>query len=605
GIGMTEEQAAKLFQPFAQADSSTTRKYGGTGLGLTISKRLAEMMGGEIWVESAQGRGSTFSFTANFGLGKERAKKRFRPASDLRGMKVLVVDDNATSMSILQEMLESFSFKVSLAASGEEGIAELESASKDKPFELVIMDWKMPGMDGIEASQQIKDHKNLSKIPPIIMVTAYGREEVMQQADEVGLEGFLLKPVNPSMLFDTIMQAFGEAVPETSRVAQRKEQEVKALENIQGARVLLVEDNEINQQVAKEILEGAGLNVSLANNGQEAVNAVKENNYDAVLMDVQMPVMDGYTATRKIRDWETEARGQKTEDRKEGSALSPQSSELPIIAMTAHAMAGDEDKSLEAGMNGHVTKPIDPDQLFATLQKWIQPGEKRAQVQKLEISTEVPEAVQAIPEEDELPEYLPGFDLADGLKRLQGNKKLYRRLLLSFATDYGGAANDIRIALEAKDFERSHSLVHNIKGLAGNLAATDLQTATVNLEKLVKGVQKKTPPAKELNLKFSELENALNRALESAQSLGVSAEENVCELSDEEISDIPAELAQDIAKRIRDAAEMGDVTTLNTIAEEIKTHSDTCIPLSKQIIQMAEDFDLDGIQKLADELDAS
>jgi signal transduction histidine kinase/DNA-binding response OmpR family regulator/HPt (histidine-containing phosphotransfer) domain-containing protein len=605
GIGMTAEQAAKLFQPFAQADSSTTRKYGGTGLGLTISKRLAEMMGGEIWVESESGRGSTFSFTANFGLGKERAKKRFRPASDLRGMKVLVVDDNATSMSILQEMLESFSFKVSLAASGEEGIAELESASKDKPFELVIMDWKMPGMDGIEASQQIKDHKNLSKIPPIIMVTAYGREEVMQQAEEVGLEGFLLKPVNPSMLFDTIMQAFGEAVPETSRVAQRKEQEVKALENIQGARVLLVEDNEINQQVAKEILEGAGLNVSLANNGQEAVNAVKENNYDAVLMDVQMPVMDGYTATRKIRDWETEARGQKTEDRKEGSALSPQSSELPIIAMTAHAMAGDEDKSLEAGMNGHVTKPIDPDQLFATLQKWIQPGEKRAQVQKLEISTEVPEAVQAIPEEDELPEYLPGFDLADGLKRLQGNKKLYRRLLLSFATDYGGAANDIRIALEAKDFERSHSLVHNIKGLAGNLAATDLQTATVNLEKLVKGVQKKTPPAKELNLKFSELENALNRALESAQSLGVSAEENVCELSDEEISDIPAELAQDIAKRIRDAAEMGDVTTLNTIAEEIKTHSDTCIPLSKQIIQMAEDFDLDGIQKLADELDAS
>jgi CheY-like chemotaxis protein len=605
GIGMTAEQAAKLFQPFAQADSSTTRKYGGTGLGLTISKRLAEMMGGEIWVESESGRGSTFSFTANFGLGKERAKKRFRPASDLRGMKVLVVDDNATSMSILQEMLESFSFKVSLAASGEEGIAELESASKDKPFELVIMDWKMPGMDGIEASQQIKDHKNLSKIPPIIMVTAYGREEVMQQAEEVGLEGFLLKPVNPSMLFDTIMQAFGEAVPETSRVAQRKEQEVKALENIQGARVLLVEDNEINQQVAKEILEGAGLNVSLANNGQEAVNAVKENNYDAVLMDVQMPVMDGYTATRKIRDWETEARGQKTEDRKEGSALSPQSSELPIIAMTAHAMAGDEDKSLEAGMNGHVTKPIDPDQLFATLQKWIQPGEKRAQVQKLEISTEGPEAVQAIPEEDELPEYLPGFDLADGLKRLQGNKKLYRRLLLSFATDYGGAANDIRIALEAKDFERSHSLVHNIKGLAGNLAATDLQTATVNLEKLVKGVQKKTPPAKELNLKFSELENALNRALESAQSLGVSAEENVCELSDEEISDIPAELAQDIAKRIRDAAEMGDVTTLNTIAEEIKTHSDTCIPLSKQIIQMAEDFDLDGIQKLADELDAS
>jgi two-component system sensor histidine kinase/response regulator len=298
GIGMTAEQAAKLFQPFAQADSSTTRKYGGTGLGLTISKRLAEMMGGQIWVESQPGQGSIFSFTANFGLCKEKAQKQYKPASELRGMKVLAVDDNATSRSILQEMLESFSFEVSLAASGEEGIAELEAASKDKPFELVIIDWKMPGMDGIEASKRIKNHTGLSKIPAIVLVTAYGREEVMQQADQLGIEGFLLKPVNPSMLFDTIMQAFGEAVPETSRVAKKHEQEAESLEHIRGAKVLLVEDNEINQQVAKEILEGAGLYVSLANNGQEAVNAVKENNYDAVLMDVQMPVMVGYNASR-------------------------------------------------------------------------------------------------------------------------------------------------------------------------------------------------------------------------------------------------------------------------------------------------------------------
>ena len=259
GVGMTSEQAAKLFQPFMQADTSTTRKYGGTGLGLTISKRLAEMMGGEIWVESEQGRGSIFSFTAKFGLGKEKAQKQYKPASELRGMKVLVVDDNATSRSIFQEMLESFSFEVSVAASGEEGIAELEAANKDKPFELVIIDWKMPGMDGIEASKRIKNHTDLNKIPPIVLVTAYGREEVMQQADQLGIEGFLLKPVNPSMLFDTIMQAFGEAVPETSRVAKRREQEAEALEHIRGANVLLVEDNEINQQVAREILEGAGL----------------------------------------------------------------------------------------------------------------------------------------------------------------------------------------------------------------------------------------------------------------------------------------------------------------------------------------------------------
>ena len=271
--------------------------------------------------------------------------------------------------------------------------------------------------------------------------------------------------------------------------------------------------------------------------------------------------------------------------------------------MTAHAMAGDEDKSLEAGMNGHVAKPIDPDQLFSTLQKWIKPSEKRVQVQQPEISAKGPEAVQTIPEEEGLPESLPGFDLADGLKRLQGNKKLYRKLLLSFATDYCGATNDICIALEAKDFERTHSLVHNIKGLAGNLSASDLQAAAVNLEKLLKGVQKKTPPAKELNLKFSELENALNQALESAQSLGASAEEKVSKLSAEEIAAIPPEFAHDIAKRIREAAEMGDVTTLNAIAEEIKDQSDSCVPLSKQIVQMAEDFDLDGIQKLAEALE--
>jgi CheY-like chemotaxis protein len=406
------------------------------------------------------------------------------------------------------------------------------------------------------------------------------------------------------MLFDTIMQAFGEAVPEISRVAQRQELEAEALKHIRGAQLLLVEDNEINQQVAKEILEGSGLNVTLANNGQEAVKAVKENEYDAVLMDIQMPVMDGYTATRKIREWETEVREQRTEDRSQDSAPSPQSSELPIIAMTAHAMAGDEDKSLEAGMNGHVTKPIDPDQLFATLQKWIKPSEKRVQVQQPEISAEGPEAVQAIPEEEELPESLPGFDLADGLKRLQGNKTLYRKLLLNFATDYCETANDIRTALDAEDFEHTHSLVHNLKGLAGNLSATDLQAAAVNLEKLVKGGEKKAPSPKQLNLRLSQLETVLNQALESVQSLGASAEENASKLSDEEIAAIPAEFAQDIAKRIRDAAEMGDVTTLNAIAEEIRARSDSCIPLSKQIIQMAEDFDLDGIQKLAETLDA-
>ena len=325
GIGMTAEQQAKLFQAFSQADTSTTRKYGGTGLGLTISKRLVNMMGGEIWIESESGKGTTFHFTADFGLGKETVKRRFVPAPDLRGLRVLVVDDNATSREILQDILESFSFEVLLAASGQDALEEIERADKVSPFELVIMDWKMPGMDGIEASRRIKNHRKLSKIPAIVLVTAYGREEVMRQADDIGLDGFLLKPVNSSVLFDAIMQALGKEVQDVSRAGRKKEPSTEALNTISGARVLLVEDNEINQQVAQEILQGAGLIVTVANNGQEGFEAATQNPYDAILMDIQMPVMDGYAATREIRKWEsvsanadtdvwgTEDRGQRTE----------------------------------------------------------------------------------------------------------------------------------------------------------------------------------------------------------------------------------------------------------------------------------------------------
>jgi PAS domain S-box-containing protein len=584
GIGMTPEQAARLFQPFMQADSSTTRKYGGTGLGLTISKRLAEMMGGEIWVESKPGQGSTFNFTANFGLGKEKAKKRYRPSKDLRGMKVLVVDDNATSREILKDMLESFTFEVGVAASGPEGIAELEAAGKDKPFELVIMDWKMPGRDGIEASQQIKDHKSLSKTPAIIMVTAYGREEVMQQAEKVGLEGFLLKPVSASMLFDAIMQAFGEAVSETSRVTQRHEREAEALRYIRGAHVLLVEDNEINQQVAKEILEGAGLFVSLANNGQEAIDAIYKNEYDAVLMDVQMPVMDGYTATGKLRQ-------------------DPRFKDLPIIAMTAHAMAGDADKSLAAGMSDHVTKPIDPDQLFASLQNWIKPSEKRAVVQESVDSVMPLELEKVVSIETEFPEFLPGFDLTDGLRRLQGNKALYRKLLLNFTADYNEAANQIREALDARDFERSHSLVHNLKGLAGNLAATDLQAAAVAMEKLVKGQAAETASDKELDQKLNDLESALKQALEAVQTLGPIAERKTSEKIDDETLSIPHELNQEVVDRIKAAAEMGDVMQIKSISANLKSESGAAEPFCDELVQLAENFDFDGIIKLVLELD--
>ena len=309
GIGMTAEQQANLFQAFSQADTSTTRKFGGTGLGLTISKRLVNMMGGEIWVESEPGKGTTFSFTADFGLGKETVKKRFVPSSDLKGLRVLVVDDNATSRQIFQDILESFSFEVHLAASGEDALEKIARADKDQPFELVIMDWKMPGMDGIEASERIKTNDGLHKIPAIVLVTAYGREELMQRADEIGLEGFLLKPVSSSMLFDAIMQALGKEIKDVSRAGRKKDKDFEDWKAIQGARVLLVEDNEINQQVALEILQGAGLEVTVANDGREGIVAAKKNRYDAILMDIQMPVMDGYTATQSNSEVGKKAQG--------------------------------------------------------------------------------------------------------------------------------------------------------------------------------------------------------------------------------------------------------------------------------------------------------
>ena len=605
GIGLTEEQIGKLFQSFSQADTSTTRKFGGTGLGLTISKRLVNMMGGEIWVDSEPGQGTTFSFTANFGLGEEKVKKRLVPPSDLGGMKVLVVDDSATSRNILQDILESFSFEVTSAATAEEGLEEIQKVETDQPYDLVLMDWKMPGLNGLEASKHIKNHPTLSKIPAIILVTAYGREEIMQQVEQIGLEGFLIKPVSPSVLFDTIMHAFGEGITKISRISERKE-EIEDLRNLQRAQVLLVEDNEINQQVALEILQGAGLNVTVANDGQEAVNAVKESYYDAVLMDIQMPVMDGYTATREIRNSELGLRnenGKNTDFKSEIRDPKSKIEGVPIIAMTAHAMAGDEAKSIEAGMNDHVTKPIDPDKLFATLQKWIKPVAERAAIQKSPILDAIPESGQAVLDEDELPVSLPGFDLAAGLSRLMGNKLLYRKLLLDFGENYGGAADEIREALATKDFKQVHSLVHNLKGLSGNLEATDLQAAAVEMEKLVKGNQKETPSTNQLDQKLMELEKAIDKALQAVRSLGLPVEEKIIEPSNEWTAEVPLDRLNEVVDHIKAAAEMGDVMQIKSIAEELKSESDGVAPFCDELIRLADDFDFDGIQKLVHELD--
>jgi HPt (histidine-containing phosphotransfer) domain-containing protein len=279
--------------------------------------------------------------------------------------------------------------------------------------------------------------------------------------------------------------------------------------------------------------------------------------------------------------------------------------------MTAHAMAGDEDKSLEAGMNGHVTKPIDPDQLFGTLRKWIKSVAERKAVPESLTASEgshapdaIPERQQVVPDEDELPESLPGFDLAAGLSRLMGNRRLYRKLLLDFGANYGGVAIEIREALAVNDFEQAHSLIHNLKGLAGNLEATDLQTAAVKIEALVKGQTAETVSDKELNQKLADLESTLEQALDAVQTLGPMTERKTINSTGAEMSSVPPELAQKVAERINAAVEMGDVTQIKAIAEELKSESDAVAPFCDELISLAEDFDFNGIQKIVLELDS-
>jgi two-component system sensor histidine kinase/response regulator len=581
GIGMTAEQQGRLFSAFSQADASTTRKYGGTGLGLTISKRLVEMMGGTIGVESTPGAGSTFFFTALFGLGAEEATRHI-PPPDQRGLKVLVVDDNPSSREIFQGMLESFSFTVTQAASGQEGLDEIERSIGGRPYDLVVMDWKMPGLDGIETARRIKKDARLKPAPAIILVTAYGREEIMMQAEAAGLNGFLIKPVSPSTMFDTIMQALSKDMPE-ARPHERKDKGPELRKILAGARVLLVEDNELNQQVATELLADAGIVVTVANNGQEGVDAVLAAPYDAVLMDMQMPVMDGYTATGVIRSNE-------------------RFKDLPIIALTANAMAGDMEKSAAAGMCDHVTKPIDPDKLFATLAKWIKPGGEAGAKQPPSASA-VPQATGATA--PPFPASLDGFDLKEGLQRLRGNQALYQKLLASFATRYATTAGELRSALDAGDFATANGLVHDVKGLAGNLSALQLQAAAAKLEKLVKYVGEKGPPdPARLKEAFAALEARLEQALRAAGSLV--PREGVPDAAPVgEASRVPPELAREAATRLREAAELGDVSSLAAIAEEMASRWKGFAPYRGRIVRLADDFDFDGVLALADELETA
>ncbi|MET0084411.1 MAG: response regulator [Sedimenticola sp.] len=452
GIGMEEEKREKLFQAFTQADASTTRKYGGTGLGLAISKQLVTLMGGDIGVDSAPGRGSTFHFTAKFGRHIQDRRHYHLPVKTLVGLKVMVVDDNESARETMEGLLELFSFRVTTVDSGKAAIEALEQCPEDQPYDLVIMDWMMPEMDGLLASRRIKSNTALKRVPAVIMITAYGHNLVGRQEEMIHLDGFLSKPVGPATLFECITHAFGYQVERGMPVAQAEKNIPKAA-SLAGVHILVVEDNDINQEVAKDMLELGGARVSVANDGQEGVDQVMHHDYDAVLMDVQMPVMGGLEATRVIRS-------------RAGY------DDLPVIAMTANAMEGDRDKCLDAGMNDYISKPIDRDEMYSVLSRWVVPTEAGEEIPITQIADTADEAITD----------LPGIDLEAGVNRLGGNWRLYRRLLAKFSQSQGNAVNEIRDAQSRGDMELARRLTHTLKGVAGNLGATELFRQTQALE---------------------------------------------------------------------------------------------------------------------------
>ena len=456
GIGMTEAQLRQLFTAFTQADASVTRRFGGTGLGLTISRELVELMGGELSVTSEMGVGSVFTFTARFSLsGEERLPLRTLP-EHLGRLRVLVADDNAASRDILQETFLTLGIRVDLAASGAEAISLLRAAANgDHPYDLVLLDWRMPGMDGMETARSLREDANIRKVPAVIMVSAYSREEATSEAAAAGVAAFLVKPVNPEILLDTLASLFGKEGGETL-AARETTQIPRVPQELRGSVLLLAEDNEINREVAIEILTDAGLVVETAENGRIACDMIRANpmRYDVVLMDVQMPEMDGIEATQIIRTTHSAA-------------------DLPIIAMTAHAYEKERQKCLDAGMNDHSAKPIEPALLVETLTRWLKPRKLDA-------------AVVAVPAADQpagdLPDSLPPFDIDGALARLNGRRKLLRKLIVDFGRKFGDAVPDVRRQLAWGQWDDARRQAHTLKGVAGALELRKVTEASRQLE---------------------------------------------------------------------------------------------------------------------------
>lgn len=476
GAGIAPLYLPLLFEPFTQGDSSSTRKYEGTGLGLSICKKFVSMMHGTIGVDTALGQGSTFYFTVRLEKSGEEPVSRLIFPPDISGLNVLVVDDCGDSREIMTKMLTSLGFAVETVSSGPEAILRLKSNAGDQvPVELVLMDWKMTEMDGIEASRRIREELHLTL--PIIMMTAFSREVQRSAAEKVGINGFLTKPIFQSTLFDAIMDAFGKA--ELQKSGAKMSFTTKASmykKQLHGCKILVAEDNLTNQEVARAILKGAGIRVTVVGNGEDAVAKIVREPFDAVLMDVQMPRINGFQATQQIRQI-------------------PGCEKLPIIAMTAHALKGDEEKCLEAGMDGYVSKPINQDRLFYTIWRHLL---NRKRVDTIDSRPPPPEKIgkdstlvgspDDAPAESPTPAstdsfQVPGIDVGAVLQATGLNWKTFQDILYGFYRDNRNTVATIEEALATKDRNTLQHLAHSLKGSAGNIGAGELREAADELER--------------------------------------------------------------------------------------------------------------------------
>ncbi|MBF0212216.1 MAG: response regulator [Magnetococcales bacterium] len=473
GIGMTPEQMEKLFQEFSQADSSTTRKHGGTGLGLVISRRLVEMMGGMIQVESTPGVGSRFFCTIPFGKSGRDPEPLPGLPEALQRMPVLVVENCAGARNILSACLGSLKLSAAEVDRGALAIDRLIGAEAEQtPFGVVLLDMTLPDFDALALARRIKREIALSHRPVVILMTALGCEPHFLRVGESGiLDGFLTKPVTRKSLREAMLRSCGYDA-EPGRESRRPSAE-DWIQRLSGVHLLLAEDNEINQQVARELLAQVGVSLTIVENGQQAVERVAWEHFDGILMDLHMPVMDGLDATRAIR--------------RQGFWAA----EMPIIAMTANAMIQDQEACLASGMNDYIAKPVDPDALYALLARWIHPARARRQEPSLPSPEERRSSVPLLSAPSVVPRSsisgaslpaLPGLDTESALKVMGGNTALYLDILSRFVHNQRDAVRIMDTLLDARDWNTLERVAHTLKGIAATIGASDLSGAAQRIE---------------------------------------------------------------------------------------------------------------------------